>query len=189
MKDMSGHRHLWLDLVALGRALRPRSTHVSVTNFTAPVLDDSPILSRQTVYQQTLVAQNPGLLTVVNGRYSRKTKTCHNCHKTWTHYEEEETDVSIATTLLLTAAEAKADTILLVSADSDLAPAVRIAKRWLGPTFLAAAFPPSRYSSELKSLMPASFPIGRTKITGSQLPKTVLDSRAGILYRKPAKWV
>ena len=86
------------------------------------------------------------------------------------------------------AAARVADTLIVISADSDLAPAIRAA-RAVNPTiFIAAAFPPERYSTELKNLMPASFHLGTTKLTQNQLPTTVTDTRTGQTYRRPATW-
>lgn len=78
------------------------------------------------------------------------------------------------------------DAALLVSADSDLAPAVRAAQAINPALFVAAAFPPRRYSAELKALMPASFQISPSKIRGSFLPHTV--AAAGRSHARPVKW-
>ena len=81
-----------------------------------------------------------------------------------------------------------ADSALIISADSDLSPAVRTS-RLLNPTmFMAAAFPPKRYSAELRNLMPASFSIGLSKLTGAQLPRTVVDPISGRSFSRPSKW-
>lgn len=52
---------------------------------------------------------------------------------------------------------------------------------------VAAAFPPNRYSSELKRLMPHSFKIGDSRIRSLQLPHTFKVS--GVTYQCPQKWV
>ncbi|HEY5853847.1 MAG TPA: hypothetical protein VIW24_07285 [Aldersonia sp.] len=55
-----------------------------------------------------------------------------------------------------------------LSADSDLAPAVRMARRVNPHLFIAAAFPPKRFSAELQNLMPRSFHLGMSKIVGGR---------------------
>lgn len=95
--------------------------------------------------------------------------------------------MNIATAIVSDAAAGAADSLIVVSADSDLAPAVRAAKIVNSTIFVAAAFPPHRYSAELKKLMPASFHIGTTKLTQSQLPNVVRDA-TGQTYQRPAKW-
>jgi uncharacterized LabA/DUF88 family protein len=187
LKEKFGRRLLWLDLAALATSLRPRSQLLQVRYFTAPVLDNPSAASRQGRYQQALLAHSGGRIDIVQGRYQKKAMTCRGCGSSWTHYEEKETDVNIATAIVADAAQGKADSALIISADSDLAPAVRTA-RAVNPTlFIAAAFPPKRYSAELNKLMPNSFPIGTTKLTQSQLPQTVADGR-GHTYCRPAKW-
>ena len=188
LKERSGRRLLWLDLVKLSLLLRPRSSLVRVNYFTAPVLDDPAAASRQSRYQAALLAQNPGMVDLSQGRYQKKERMCRTCRATWTHYEEKETDVNIATALVADAATRVTDSALVISADSDLSPAIRTARRLNPGMFLAAAYPPLRYSAELSKLMPASFKIGMSKLTAAQLPPTVLDSVSGRTYSRPAKW-
>jgi uncharacterized LabA/DUF88 family protein len=181
-------RYLWLDLGALGRAIRPRSQLVKIKYFTAPVVNEPHALSRQSSYQGALAAHNPGLIEVIQGRYQPKRKTCNGCSRSWTEHEEKETDVNIAAHLVFDAALGVSDAAIIVSADSDLVPAVKAA-RALNPTlFIAAAFPPKRYSNELKSLMPNSFQIGAQRIKQSQLPLTVTDPASGATWSCPPKW-
>lgn len=187
MKDKFGRRLLWLDLVELSRSVRPKSSLLQVRYFTAPVLDNPPAASRQGRYQQALLAHNGALIDIVQGRYQKKTLTCRSCEDTWIRYEEKETDVNIATSIVSDAAAGVADSMLIVSADSDLVPAVRAARELNPSLFVASAFPPARFSAELKKLMPSSFSIGTTKLTQSQLPKVVKDA-GGRTYGRPAKW-
>lgn len=188
LKERSGRRLLWLDLVELSRLLRPRSSLVRVRYFTAPVLDDPAAASRQACYQSALLARNPGLIEITQGRYQKKSRSCRSCGATWTQYEEKETDVNIATALVADTATRATDSALILSADSDLAPAVRTCRSLNATMFVAAAFPPTRYSAELSKLMPASFSIGMSKLTRAQLPRTVVDPASGRAYSRPAKW-
>lgn len=178
---------LWLDLVALSNRLRPRSSLIRVRYFTAPVLDDPSAASRQGRYQHALLAQNLGLIDIVQGRYQKKPMSCRTCGATWTHYEEKETDVNIATALVSDAARRLCDSALIVSADSNLTPAVRAARALHPNLFVTAAFPPKRFSAELNKLMPGSFHISPAKIRQSQLPQTVLDASSRS-YSRPAEW-
>lgn len=183
-----GRRYLWLDLGALGRTMRPRSKLVTVKYFTAPVLNEPAALSRQSSYQAALTAHNPGLIEIVQGRYQTKRKACNGCGRSWTEYEEKETDVNIAVHLVSDAAMGASEAAIIVSADSDLVPAVRAAHAMNPTLFIAAAFPPARYSNELKTLMPSSFHIGAQLIKRCQLPATVSDASSGSSWPRPAKW-
>jgi hypothetical protein len=190
LREKFGRKYLWLDLVALSRALRPTSTLAKVQYFTAPVLNDPPAASRQSTYLAGLASHNPaGLVDVVNGRYQSKSKMCRRCRNQWTEYEEKETDVNIATHIVADAARKSMDAALIVSADSDLTPAVRMARQIHPALFIAAAFPPKRFSSELQALMPGSFHIGISKIKQSQLPQQVVDPSTNKTWTRPSKWV
>jgi uncharacterized LabA/DUF88 family protein len=184
----TGRAHLWLDLVALARSLRPRSKLVAVRYFTAPVLNDPAAASRQSDYIGALAAHSGADLEIVQGRYQAKQMACRTCGVQWTKYEEKETDVNIAVSLVADAASGSIDAALLLSADSDLAPAVRVARRLNPQLFITAAFPPNRHSAELKKMMPNSFQIGISKIKSAQLPATVTDPARGLSWSRPAKW-
>lgn len=183
----SGCRHLWLDVVELAQSLRPRNEVVHVHYFTAPVLDDSGAASRQGIYQSALQARHPDRLTVVQGRYQRKTEECRKCGNSYRRYEEKETDVSIAATLVADAARQKYDAALVISADSDLLPAIKIARDLQPDLFVLPAFPPKRNSDEIKRALPAALHIGKAKIKDAQLPHEV-TSASGKVYRRPSKW-
>jgi uncharacterized LabA/DUF88 family protein len=129
LKDKYRRRYLWLDLQALAASLlRPGQTLTQVTYFTARIRDKPESQQRQSDYLDALEAHSP-LVTVVDGRFQAKDRRCRSCGETWVVYEEKETDVSIALALLEDAVLDRYDTALLLSADSDLCPAVRAAKR------------------------------------------------------------
>ncbi len=188
LHEASARKHLWLDLGALAQNLRPQSTLSKVMYFTAPVLNDPTGLSNQQAYLAALLAQNPGLIEVVQGRYQSKNKNCRRCGNSWTAYEEKETDVNIAVNLVADAAKRLTDAALVISADSDLSPGVRLARQLNPDLFVAAAFPPRRVSNELKALMPSSFHIGMKKIRNNQLPANVVDAATGKQWTRPVKW-
>jgi len=114
------------------------------------------------------------------------------CGATWISYEEKETDVNIAVSLVADAASSAADIALLISADSDLCPAIRttrvVSAAVGGRLGIIAAFPPRRYSHELKTLVPGAFTLAQADVRNSLLPDVVIDPRSGQKYRRPAKW-
>ena len=186
LHDAAGTRLLWLDLVKLAETLRPRSEVVRVRYFTAPVLDQPEAASRQQEYQDALVALHGDRVVIEQGRYQSKPMRCRTCGATWMAREEKETDVNIAVSLVSDAAAREMDAALIISADSDLVPAVRAALKLHSGLFAAAAFPPKRFSMELKTLMPASFNIGRNKLNAAMLPDEVRGRARS--YVRPEKW-
>jgi uncharacterized LabA/DUF88 family protein len=188
LHEKYGRRFLWLDLAKLARDLRPRDQLVKVKYFTASVLDDPDAKSRQDTYLQALAAHCGARIEIVMGRYQKKQKECRRCGSTWTHYEEKETDVNIAVGLVADVARGAATSAMLISADSDLSPAVKTAQRLSPSTHIMCAFPPRRFSYELQRLMPSSFTIGRGRISDAQLPDIVTDPATGHVLQRPRKW-
>lgn len=184
--DWSRRRFLWLDLVKLAASLRPSQRLVGVRYFTAAVLNNAGAQSRQAHYIDALESLYPGQIEIVMGRYQQKTMTCKSCGKSRVSYEEKETDVNIATRIVTDAFAGACDAALIISGDSDVAPAVRAALHANGRLFIAAAFPPERFSAELKSLMPASFHIAQSKIRQAQLLSEF--SAGGKKFTRPAHW-
>lgn len=186
--DWSRCRWLWLDLPALAKSLRPRNEVAKVHYFTAPVMNDVEGGKRQQVYQNALNARYGDLIEITQGRYQRKTHTCRKCNYSYRSWEEKETDVSIAANIVADAALKKYDSALIISADSDLIPAIRIARSLHPDQFSVAGFPPNRKSDELQRVLPKSFHIGKAKIKASQLPATVRDKVTGKTFSRPEKW-
>ena len=77
----------------------------------------------------------------------------------FTKHEEKETDIAIATRLFELLFNNKCDTVILLTGDTDLTPAVRVCKNLFPAKTIRFAFPYLRYSQELKKLLPASFTI------------------------------
>jgi hypothetical protein len=192
LRDRYQHRYLWLDVPALVRRLRPHDTVVAVRYFTAIIRDDPPAEARQRTYLAALIAHNGPEFQIVHGRYQARSRFCRSCGATWTSYEEKETDVNIALALVADAAQAEGELALVVSADSDLCPAIRTA-RTLAETRgkrlgVVAAFPPRRYSHKIKALAPRSFTLAHADIRNSLLPAVVTDAATGNAYHQPPSW-
>jgi hypothetical protein len=115
-----------------------------------------------------------GAVHIVEGRFQQKPRQCRKCRASWVDHEEKETDVSIAVALLEDAVNDVFDAALLISADSDLCPAVRALGRLRPTKRVIAAFPPARSSGDLRrAVNGAAFTIGHANIRNSLLPNTV----------------
>lgn len=183
----AGRRLLWLDLLGLAARLRPTSNVMRVNYFTAPVLGDAAAASRQAEYQNALKALHGDRIRIVQGRYQAKEMRCRACGATWIKHEEKETDVNIAVEIVADASARAMQSALIVSADSDLAPAVRTAHRINPGLVVVAGFPPKRFSAELQRLMPSSFHINRARLRSSLMPDTVTGTN-GAVFTRPQKW-
>lgn len=180
-------KYLWLDLQALAASLLRRGqTLQHVRYFTARVRNDPEGEQRQSDYLDALQARSQ-LVRVKDGRFQEKNRRCRDCGSTWTVFEEKETDVNIAVALLADAVRDEFDTALLISADSDLCPAVRETKSLFPEKRIVVAFPPNRHSADLRRVVDGFMFIGDDKIRRAQLPDEVV-TRAGVVLRRPKHW-
>jgi uncharacterized LabA/DUF88 family protein len=167
--------------------VRPHDQILAVRYFAAEVKDDSDGLARQRTYLAALNAHCPHVVVVL-GRYQKKSMRCRQCGSSWNSYEEKETDVNIAVALVADAAASASDIALIVSADSDLCPAIRTARSLNARRRMIAAFPPRRSSFEIRSLIRKPFTLAAADIRNSLLPEVVADPATGLLYKHPGKW-
>jgi uncharacterized LabA/DUF88 family protein len=187
LKQKHGRKYLWLDLEALATSLLKPDQHlVSIKYFTARVRNDPQAEQRQSDYLDALSA-HCAHLEVVNGRFQEKERRCRTCRSSWKVYEEKETDVSIAVALLEHGVRNDFDTALILSADSDLCPAVRALRRLRPNVRIIAAFPPRRSSGDLRLAVDAALTVGDAKIRQSQLPLAVVTN-GGLTLKRPPHW-
>ncbi|HEY7485119.1 MAG TPA: NYN domain-containing protein [Streptosporangiaceae bacterium] len=184
--DLAGRRFLWLDLQLLAKHLiRPGQKIEAVRYFTALIRNNESGLARQRIYHNALLAQTS--VEVVLGRFQEKSCLCFSCGTTWQAYEEKETDVSIAVSLVEDAVNNRFDTALVISADSDLCPAMRAIRRLKPQLRIIAVFPPRRRSGALRRESDAVLHINEIQLRGAQLPD-VVQGTGGRKYRRPAYW-
>jgi uncharacterized LabA/DUF88 family protein len=187
LKASYRRRYLWLDLEALCRSLLLDGQHLrAVKYFTAPVRRQPAALRRQQKFWSALDI-HCSCVTIARGRFQEKTMTCRTCGSEWITHEEKETDVAIAVALVEDAANRAFDTAMILSADSDLCPAVRAVRRLHPAAKVVAAFPPARWSDDLRSEVDGSFTIARMKLAQSILPE-VVHGPDGRPFPRPAKW-
>ena len=111
---------------------------------------------------------------------------CDECGARLTRHEEKETDVAIAMKLFELLHLDACDTAVIVSGDTDLAPAVRTAQRLFPTKRIVFGFPHHRKNNELAKLAP-SFRIGRDSYLRHQFSDPFTTS-AGRNIAKPANW-
>lgn len=185
LKEKHDRKYLWLDLEEVSRRLlKPHQQLVEVKYFTSAVRNNQAAQGRQHAYLEALGVRP--LVQVHLGRFQEKKANCRNCGATWSTYEEKETDVSIAVALLEDGINGVFDTALLLSADSDLCPAVRALRRLCPAKRVIAVFPPKRWSDELGKTVHGHFRLGDAIIRQSLLAQNV--SAGGVTYTCPTTW-
>src|ERR1700693_1542268 len=147
------HQHLkWLSLHDLGNLLIPsRDEEVRwVVYFSAYLTHKPDKLIRHRAYVAALEATG---VECVLGRFKYGGVRCRNCGSQWRSYEEKETDVNIGIRIVRDAFCDVFDVYYLVSADTDLAPAIRLLKKeFPQKEFVSVATPRRPHSSEFLRL-------------------------------------
>ncbi|MFQ6092922.1 MAG: NYN domain-containing protein [bacterium] len=109
------------------------------------------------------------------------------CWVTLKRHEEKETDVAISAKLFEIFITDECDTVVLVTGDTDLAPAVRTAKKLFPSKGICFAFPYKRKNKELAKLADISFNINPRKYLQHQFPDPVVLADGRKIY-KPSVW-
>lgn len=132
------------------------------------------------------------LCEVVRGKYLDKQIQCPNCHYAISRPEEKKTDVNISVRMIADCVLDATDTVVLVSADSDLVPPLEFIQRYYPDKRIKVYFPPSNFSCDLKDNMlhhsskPVLMQKNERRFRDAIMPDVVTD---GIKrYNCPEKW-
>ncbi len=121
------------------------------------------------------------------GRFKRKGVWCKKCRVEHEHFEEKETDVAISIKLIELFHLDLCDTVVLVTGDTDLAPAVRTASRLFPTKQVVFAFPFKRKNRELAKLVATSFRMKKEMYAKFQFPEPFVMP-SGRSIAKPSPW-
>jgi hypothetical protein len=175
-----------LDLSAMVSRLLERDERLAMVKyFTSRISGPPDKVQRQTEYIEALQAR-PGI-ELRFGNYLSHDRACTSCGAVRPEHREKQTDVNIAVEMLVDAHRDRFDSAVIVSADSDLVPAV-VALKQLYPTKrVLAFFPPGRGSERLDQEVHGKRRIRQWVIQACQLPDEVIGLD-GYPRRRPVEW-
>lgn len=161
----TGKSLFWLDVAGLCasflHALPGRSELAEVGYFSALAHHRESThpgtVARQVDYFAAL--QSTGV-HVELGQFKPRTAVCPGCGARFVRWEEKETDVAIGTRLAELACGHTCDTLAVVSGDTDLVPALRVARRLAPRKLLVVLQPFRRVNRELSRHADRSLTIG-----------------------------
>jgi uncharacterized LabA/DUF88 family protein len=140
--------YYWLDIVKLFESfMRPNQELIAVKYFSARPTDTGKRKRQDAFFQAN--KENPKF-NLILGKYLKKEIRCFKCHNIIHTYEEKESDVRIATQIVADAYQKNCDVSIIVSADSDMIPAIEIVKEINHNIFVY--FPPNQHSSNLSAM-------------------------------------
>lgn len=141
-------KYYWLDIVKLMESfLKPNQELIAVKYFSARPTDIGKRKRQDAFFQAN--KQNSKFKLIL-GKYLKKKIVCFKCHNIINTYEEKESDVRFATQIVADAFQHNCDIAIIVSADSDMIPAVELAKEAGINVFIY--FPPHQHSSSLDTM-------------------------------------
>lgn len=128
IKALNANHLKWLDLHKLCLNFAPTSqfTIESIYYFSAEATWLPDAFLRHKAYLAAL--KSTGVIPVL-GKFKEKDRGCNSCSAKWKAHEEKETDVNIALHVLDLAYQNSFDKAVIISADSDFSPALRLAKQ------------------------------------------------------------
>lgn len=185
----------WLDLYGLCKSYLPLfgsdATLAGVFYFSAYAqhLEKSKpgVVARHKHYGHVL--EQTGVVCEM-GRFKRKLVKCRICKKEFERHEEKETDVAVSVKVLELFANDVADRVVLVTGDTDVAPAVRLAKKLHPKSEVCFGFPWKRKQAELWKLVQPSicFTMSTAAYISHQFPDPLQILISGKSYAKPPSW-
>ena len=174
----------WLDLTALAKSLRgPNEILVGVCYFSAYATWLPQEVLRHREYVAAL--RHTGVVTYM-GHFKEKHRSCRACDAQWVGHEEKESDVAMATQLVADAFRNKFERALIITADSDIAPALRVIKAEFPEKALDVIAPPKRFG-HARSLSP-KLEITPGRLAKCLLPETAQSPNGRDLFRRPASY-
>ncbi len=189
---LGGRGTRWLDLRALCRSFL---SNVSVEARLTEVVYFSALARHREAFDPAVVLRHRAYLDCLSstgvrielGRFKEKRGACRRCHEPIIRHEEKETDVALGIEILDQFWMDRCDTLVLVTGDSDLSPALRLARRRHPQRSVFCAFPYGRIGFELRALATGSFRIRAERYALHQLPDPV-ELPDGRKVRKPTGW-
>jgi len=180
--DLSKLCESYLSLIGGGAQLDRIYYFSALATHLEPAKPD--LTMRHRLYLQCL--EDSGVVVELS-RFKMKDVRCRNCGHVFQRAEEKETDVALACKLLEVLFNDDCETAVLVTGDTDIAPAVRAASSLFPLKRVAFAFPFGRKNKELAKLVSTAFRISKEAYVNHQFPDPVI-LKSGKAISKPAKW-
>jgi len=178
-------KYKWLNYRKLTESvIGKKDTITGIFYFTAIVRwKTADVVHRHQQYIKGL--RSVGVETI-QGRFMDKDIRCHICKKNFSTHEEKRTDVNIALKLLGDAIDDLYDKAVIVTADTDLIPAIKAVHKYAPEKKIGIMFPIGRSNNDLKQ--EADF---RRKMTQELLQKSQFPNKVKIgseIIKRPDSW-
>ena len=126
----------------------------------------------------------------VLGHFKEKKRNCPYCNESWVGHEEKESDVNLAIFLLDLANQNAFDRALVISNDSDLAPAIQLVRERFPQKRITTVAPPERFHS--RELIRAASDKTKVRLQHLErclLPEVVTDASSMVSVARPFEYL
>ena len=178
------HHLKWVDLWKLSESLlRDYQELTAVNYYSAYATWRKAEHVRHQTYTTALEATG---VRVVMSVFKEQRRGCRNCGARWIRHEEKESDVRVATDLVADAILNKLDDAFLITADSDIKPAVERVRQETPHKNVIVVAPPKRFghARDLKPNMEAT----RGRIAKCLLPAEIKDADGKVICKRPPQY-
>ena len=180
-------KYYWINIVELlEQFMRPNQELVMVKYFSARPDDVDKSYRQNTFFQAN---QENTRFKLILGKYLKKSIKCFNCGNIIHTFEENESDVRIATQIVNDANLHMCDVAIVVSADSDMIPAIELAQE--AGVKVYVYIPPFQHSNALSTITPnpvVQLQKYESRFKKSMLPDEIELKVSGYTLQIPQKW-
>ncbi|MDP8216117.1 MAG: NYN domain-containing protein [Candidatus Kaelpia imicola] len=183
--NLAYRKFKWLNLRKLCESFISDDEVVeNIFYFSAYARWDPKKVARHKIYIEALQLVN---VQSILSEFKHKDKRCRKCGKIYKTYEEKQTDVRIAITLFQKAIDDKFDKAIIISADSDLIPAIEAVKGMFLAKEIKLLIPITRRAEALKIAVDNYSKIKTKHLASCQFDDSIILSSGKVITR-PAEW-
>jgi len=185
LKSKYWKKYYWLDIVAFYELFMKEGQILNKVYYCTAAPHDISKKKRQSAFL-TANRNNPKF-EVIYGKFLKKEVRYGGV--TYHTFEEKQTDVNIAVNLIRNVVLNNCQTSIIVSADSDLVPPIKLVRELNSDHRIFFHFPPNRHSANLQNLADAVINLERyeSRFKLCILPNTVILSN-GYTVDRPTSW-
>ncbi|MFQ6112378.1 MAG: NYN domain-containing protein [Nitrospinota bacterium] len=176
----------WIDLYRLA-SIFINSTQEKLTRVYYFSAYASWLREPQKRHRRYVAALQARGVTPVMGYFKERLEECKKCGHRWIGHVEKETDVRIASHLIRGVCRSEFDRVLMISADSDLVPAIEMARSIAPEIPITLVLPPGRrnHADSLRKVASSTCHIKINHLERSLLPDKIITVSGKRIVRPP----
>jgi uncharacterized LabA/DUF88 family protein len=178
----------WLDLWALAQSFLSAEERLQAVVYFTAVADWHPEKARR--HRKYIAALRERGVEIVQSRFQRVTRSCRTQSRSCAFQEEKETDVALASRVLVDALAGSAEKQIVVTADTDHVPMFKHVRAAAPGIDLVLAVPPGRLnrSRALRAVACSYLDVHATRLRGCLLARNVVNAAGKTVAVCPADY-